>query len=95
MVFGFFFMIGSNYLLWHNEGRAVQTALSLDEGLGHCNNVFDPFDAGAVPDEQLVHMNGPISFPGKPIGDVEFSVTAEVARFKRDTEMYAPFLAWA
>ena len=78
-----------------SQGRAVQTALSLDEGLGLCNNVFDPFDAGAVPDGQLVHMNGPISFPGTPIGDVEFRVTAEVARFKRDTEMYVCFLAWA
>lgn len=88
MVFGFFFMVGSNYLLWHNEGRAVQTALSLDEGLGLCNNVFDPFDASAVPVGQLVHMNGPISFPAGPIADVEFDVTAEVSRLKRVTEMY-------
>lgn len=72
-------------LFW-NEGRAVQTQRSLDEGAGlvvsQTTDAIDPAYEG-----QLIHVTGPIT-ADQPVSDDQFAVTAEGVRLVRSVEMF-------
>jgi hypothetical protein len=78
---------GSAYLLFWNEGRAVQTAQSLTEGAG----AVQAAEAGRVEATQegrLVHVTGPITVQGT-LRDPDFGVQAAGAvRLVRSVEMF-------
>lgn len=74
-------------LLFLNEGRAVQTAQSLDEGLNAINRLSssDPvFDSN---DRKLVHLNGKLK-TSQPLSDSPYGIHIYSVKLKRDCEMY-------
>lgn len=86
VLFGLLMIAVSTVLLFWNEGRAVQTARSLDEGAGLVVDVapakVDPANEG-----KLVHVSGDIKVSGR-LGDPEFGVSAQALRLVRSVEMY-------
>ena len=86
VVIGFVLIAGTAILLFWNEGRAIQTARSLDEGAGAVRTVAaDRVDAAN--DGKLVHVTGPLSVGGS-ISDNEFGVRSAGVRLVRHVEMY-------
>ncbi|MCC5989638.1 MAG: TMEM43 family protein [Pararhodobacter sp.] len=83
---GIVLVIGMVGALFWNEGRAVQTQRSLDEGAG----LFISVDSGAVDPEsegQLIHVSGPLS-TDETVSDAQFSIEAQGIRLLRRVEMY-------
>jgi hypothetical protein len=73
-------------LLWWNEGRAVQTARSLDEGAGAVVTVqadkIDPAQQG-----KLVHLAG-LAQTTETLRDEDFGVAQPAIKLVRSVEMY-------
>jgi len=74
------------YFLFWNEGRAVQTAQSLDEGQAAVISVdagnVDPTREGA-----LVHFSGPVETDDR-LRDPEFPLERQALALRRHVEMY-------
>jgi hypothetical protein len=80
------FFVGSFPLLVWNEGRAVKTARSLDEGAGAVVSVpAARVDAGN--DGKLVHVAGEAT-TDETLADPDFGVSAPAIRLERVVEMY-------
>ena len=72
--------------MWCNEGRAVTTARSLEEGQGAVVDIAsDPVDP--VNEGRLVHLTGRAD-TAETLGDPDFGVTANAIKLVRTTEMY-------
>jgi Transmembrane protein 43 len=83
---GFVFFIAAFPLLWWNEGRAVQTERSLNEGAGAI--VSSPADSiDASKEGKLVHMNGTVTTE-TPVADDALPVEAQAVKLLRKVEMY-------
>jgi hypothetical protein len=79
------FVLAFPVLFW-NEGRAVQTARSLEEGAGAVISVkADAVDAAN--ESKLVHVTGPVTTEGV-LTDPEFGVEAEGVKLVRTVEMF-------
>jgi hypothetical protein len=79
------FILSFPVLFW-NEGRAVQTARSLEEGAGSVVSVkADAVDAAQ--EGKLVHVTGPVSTEAALI-DPEFGVEADGVKLVRTVEMF-------
>jgi hypothetical protein len=79
------FVIGFPVLFW-NEGRAVQTRKSLDEGAGAVvSTQATPRDAAL--DSQLVHLSGPVQVD-QSLRDPRFGIEQRAIRLERQVEMY-------
>jgi len=79
------FVVAFPVLFW-NEGRAVQTAKSLDEGAGAVVSVpADSVDPGH--EGKLVHVSGPVSTEGA-LTDPDLGVEAQGVKLVRQVEMY-------
>ncbi|HKV10344.1 MAG TPA: TMEM43 family protein [Thermoanaerobaculia bacterium] len=86
VLIGLILFILSFPLLFWNEGRAVKTARSLEEGAGAVVTV--PADAVSPGNEgKLVHVTGPIATDG-PVADDELGVQADAVKLIRKVEMY-------
>jgi hypothetical protein len=87
VLIGLLFVPGSAWMLFWNEGRAVQTSRSLSEGAASVQAA----DAGRIDpalDGRLIHVAGPITVAG-PLRDPDFGVQAQGAlRIVRSVEMY-------
>lgn len=86
VLIGLILFIVSFPLLFWNEGRAVQTARSLEEGAGAVISV----PAGAVSpgnEGKLVHVTGPLATDG-PVADDDLGVQADAVKLIRNVEMY-------
>lgn len=84
---GLALVVGSLWLLWWNEGRAVDAARALDRGARSVISVT-PDNPGAAPDGSLVHVIGHAASPG-PLRDTMFAVQRDDAlRLRRVVEMY-------
>lgn len=71
-------------LLWWNEGRAVQTYRSLQEGRGEVVSVkADPPDPAN--DQRLVHLSG-LAATSETLTDPIFGVSAQAIRLSRHAE---------
>jgi hypothetical protein len=86
ILFGIVLIVLSCMLLFWNEGRAVQTTKSLNEGAGLVVDVgpgsVDPANEG-----KLVHVTGDMKAGVKP-NDAEFGVSPDSLRLERKVEMY-------
>lgn len=82
---GLFFL--SIYVLFTNEGRALQTASSLDEGLSQVVSL----DSFSVLDLQnnnhLVHLSAKLRTL-QPLHDPNYGVAVQVVKLQRQVEMY-------
>lgn len=74
------------FMLFWNEGRAVQTARSLTEGAGAVVSV-SPDAVDAANDGKLVHVTGPVSTTSRP-ADTTFGISVDGVRLVRTVEMY-------
>lgn len=86
LLFGLLLVLMMIVLLFWNEGRAVQTARSLDEGAG----IVVPVAAATVNpanDGRLVHLSGRIAAT-QPAVDPDFGISASGVRLERQVEMY-------
>ena len=86
VLFGLVVLVAAIVGLFWNEGRAVTTAKSLEEGAGIVVSV----PAGAVDpanDGKLVHVTGLVSIEA-PLHDESIGITANGVRLKRVVEMY-------
>lgn len=83
---GGLFFVGSFPLLFWNEGRAVKTARSLEEGAGAVMSVpadrVDPGNQG-----KLLHVSGEAA-TSETLSDTQFGVSAPAIRLERVVEMY-------
>lgn len=82
---GLFFL--SIYVLFTNEGRALQTASSLDEGLSQVVSL-DSF-SGLDPqnNNRLVHLSAKLHTL-QPLHDPNYKVVLQAVKLKRQVEMY-------
>jgi Transmembrane protein 43 len=86
VLIGLALIVGASFLLFWNEGRAVQTARSLTEGEGI---VVDADSAKVDPanEGKLVHVTGDLATKA-PLSDPDFGVSAQAARLVRTVETY-------
>src|ERR1700733_2609692 len=86
-VLGILMVPGSIYLLYWNEGRAVNAERALDEGLSQVVEAkLDSADASLT--ARLVHVSGEAEVV-KPAQDETFGVSAaNLLRLSRKVEMY-------
>jgi Transmembrane protein 43 len=86
VLIGLVMMIAAFPLLFWNEGRAVKTAKSLDEGRGAV--VTAPSDnVNAANEGKLVHMTGRAK-TSETVSDPVLGVSANALSLKRKVEMY-------
>ncbi|WP_424810637.1 TMEM43 family protein [Roseococcus sp. YIM B11640] len=88
LLFALLLLPGSGWLLFWNEGRAVQTARSLTEGAGIVRSV--PAERPDATNEgKLVHVSGPVRMTQLPF-DADFDVKPPngTLRLARIVEMY-------
>jgi hypothetical protein len=86
IVAGFVLVGAGCFLLFWNEGRAVQTAKSLAEG----GKAVVSVDAGRVDpanEGRLIHVSGPVR-TGGPVMDSEFGISTRGVRLVRTVEMF-------
>jgi hypothetical protein len=86
VVVGLVFVVVSFPLLFWNEGRAVRTARSLEEGAGIVVSVA-PTSVDPAKDGTLVHVSGPARTEDT-LADPMFGVSANAIKLIRDVEMY-------
>lgn len=79
-------LVGSALLFW-NEGRAVQTAKSLDEGLRLAVSVPNPQVISVENNGKLVHLVGPLS-TDKLLSDADYGIAIHAVKLRRSVEMY-------
>ena len=86
MLVGLLMLIGSFPLLFWNEGRAVQTARTLDQGAGLVRSVsatqMDPANEGA-----LIHLSGEMRTDAT-LTDATFGISLNAIRLSREVGMY-------
>ena len=79
------FVVSFPILFW-NEGRAIKTARSLEEGAGAVVSVA-PDQVAPANEGKLVHATGPISTDG-PVVDADLGVQANAVKLVRNVSMY-------
>lgn len=87
ILFGLVLIVVSFPVLFLNEGRAVKTQKTLEEGASSVVKVSaDAVDAKN--DGKLVYMTGNTTPPKTALSDEEFKVTAEALKLHRKVEIY-------
>lgn len=84
---GIVLIIVASVLLFYNEGRAVQTAQSLDEGLA---SVVPLDNTKVIMDHnngKLVHLTGKLS-TDRVLSDSSYNIAVHAVHLKRTVEMY-------
>lgn len=84
---GLALLIVSSGLLFWNEGRAVQTAKSLDEGLRSVVALPNTHVVSMENNGRLIHLIGDLK-TDKVLSDAEYSVAIYAVKLKRVVEMY-------
>ncbi|XP_054834124.1 transmembrane protein 43 [Eublepharis macularius] len=77
----------SFYILFTNEGRALRTATSLDEGLSLVVPLDDIQTILQENDHKLVHLSGTLRTL-KPLYDPSYGLSVRAVKLKRHVEMY-------
>ncbi|KAG8435900.1 hypothetical protein GDO86_007118 [Hymenochirus boettgeri] len=77
----------SFYLLFTNEGRAVKTAASLDEGLSIVVPLGNIHTLNHQHEANLVHLSGALR-TSKPLYDPNYGISIHCVKLKRQVEMY-------
>uniref|UniRef100_A0A8C5Q5L3 Transmembrane protein 43 n=1 Tax=Leptobrachium leishanense TaxID=445787 RepID=A0A8C5Q5L3_9ANUR len=86
-ILGFIAFSLSFYLLFTNEGRAVQTAASLDEGLSIVTSLSHVHTMDFEHENRLVHLSAPL-YTSKPLYDPNYGVSVHCVKLKRQVEMF-------
>lgn len=86
VVIGLVLIVAMIVLLFWNEGRAVTTARSLDEGAAAVVSV-DAGSMDAAHEGKLIHVTGPVTTNSTP-SDPSFGIEAKGIRLVRNVEMY-------
>ncbi|XP_053326337.1 transmembrane protein 43 [Spea bombifrons] len=87
MLIGFLAFSFSFYVLFTNEGRAVQTTASLDEGLSTVTSLSNILRIDPINEDKLVHISGALK-TSKPLYDPNYGVSIHCVKLKRQVEMY-------
>lgn len=87
MVFGVGLFFLSIYILFTNEGRALQTAHSLDEGLSQVVSLGPLVRIDPQNNNHLVHLTAALQ-TSQPLHDPNYKVELQAAKLKRQVEMY-------
>eukprot|EP00794_Sanderia_malayensis_P006138 gene6138-6844_t len=74
-------------LLFFNEGRAVQTAKSLDEGLRSVIELPSSTIISELNNNKLVYLSGPLRTDW-PLADDEYGISITAVKLQRNVEMY-------
>lgn len=82
---GLFF--ASFYVLFTNEGRALKTASSLDEGLSLVVSLSPYSGVDYQNNERLVHLSAKL-WTSQPLHDPNYRVVVQAVKLKRQVEMY-------
>uniref|UniRef100_A0A3Q1J8C0 Transmembrane protein 43 n=1 Tax=Anabas testudineus TaxID=64144 RepID=A0A3Q1J8C0_ANATE len=82
---GLFFL--SIYILFTNEGRALQTASSLDEGLSLVVSLGPYASLDLQNNNRLVHLSEKLHTT-QPLHDPNYRVAVQAVKLKRQVEMY-------
>ncbi|XP_028575070.2 transmembrane protein 43 [Podarcis muralis] len=77
----------SFYVLFTNEGRALKTASSLEEGLSLVVPLDDIQNVLQENERKLVHLSGPLR-TSKPLYDPSYGLSIRAVKLKRNVEMY-------
>ncbi|XP_032996979.1 transmembrane protein 43 [Lacerta agilis] len=87
MVVGLAAFALSFYILFTNEGRALKTASSLEEGLSLVVPLDDIQNVLQENERKLVHLSGPLR-TSKPLYDPSYGLSIRAVKLKRNVEMY-------
>ncbi|XP_070848692.1 transmembrane protein 43 [Chaetodon trifascialis] len=82
---GLFFL--SLYILFTNEGRALQTASSLEEGLAQVVSLGPFSSLDLQNNNRLVHLSAQLQ-TSQPLHDPNYRVVVQAVKLKRQVEMY-------
>ncbi|XP_054472472.1 transmembrane protein 43 [Anoplopoma fimbria] len=82
---GLFFL--SFYVLFTNEGRALQTASSLNEGLSQVVSLGPFSSLDLQNNNRLVHLSAQLR-TSQPLHDPNYRVVVQAVKLKRQVEMY-------
>ncbi|XP_042360866.1 transmembrane protein 43 [Plectropomus leopardus] len=82
---GLFFL--SIYILFTNEGRALQTASSLNEGLSQIVSLEPLSSLDLQNNNRLVHLSAQLR-TAEPLHDPNYRVVVQAVKLKRQVEMY-------
>jgi hypothetical protein len=85
ILFGLILVIGAFPLLFWNEGRAVKTLKSLEEGQKLVKELNS--DDASLLNNQLVHFTGMLNTPNE-LSDPIFNLKTKGVKLKRKVEMY-------
>ncbi|KAF5891607.1 transmembrane protein 43, partial [Clarias magur] len=77
----------SFYVLFTNEGRAVRTASSLDEGLAQVVTLHPDVYVDPQNNRRLVHLSASLRTP-QPLYDPNYRVSVQTVKLRRNVEMY-------
>ncbi|XP_061687341.1 transmembrane protein 43 [Syngnathoides biaculeatus] len=77
----------SIYILFTNEGRALRTASSLDEGLSQVVSLGTFSSHDFQNNNRLVHLSAPLR-TSKTLHDPNYGVEVQAVKLKRHVEMY-------
>ncbi|XP_068998691.1 transmembrane protein 43 [Embiotoca jacksoni] len=77
----------SIYVLFTNEGRALQTARSLDEGLSQVVSLGPYAGLDLQNNNRLVHLSARL-LTAQPLHDPNYRVVVQAVKLKRQVEMY-------
>ncbi|NWT71791.1 TMM43 protein, partial [Prunella himalayana] len=87
MLIGLVTFLLAFYLLFTNEGRALRTAKSLDEGLSLVVSLDSIHSISQQNEGRLVHLAGALS-TSKPLFDPSYGLSIQAVKLKRNVEMY-------
>ncbi|RXM98008.1 Transmembrane protein 43 [Acipenser ruthenus] len=87
MVVGVGLFALSFYILFTNEGRALKTATSLDEGLSQVVPLHDIITVDPENEGRLVHLSGALR-TSQPLYDPNYGISIHAVKLKRQVEMY-------
>ncbi|NXN04062.1 TMM43 protein, partial [Sylvia borin] len=87
MLIGLVTFLLAFYLLFTNEGRALRTAKSLDEGLSLVVPLDSIHSISQQNEGRLVHLAGALS-TSKPLFDPSYGLSIQAVKLKRNVEMY-------
>lgn len=86
-LFGLVLLAAGSCMLFWNEGRAVQTAKSLDEGLRLTVSLPTSQIVSMENNGKLVHLKGPLH-TDKILQDEEYNIGIKAVKLRRSVEMY-------
>uniref|UniRef100_A0A8B9L4B6 Transmembrane protein 43 n=1 Tax=Astyanax mexicanus TaxID=7994 RepID=A0A8B9L4B6_ASTMX len=87
MLVGVCLFIFSFYVLFTNEGRAIRTATSLDEGLSQVLSLHPDMYLDPQNNNRLVHLSSPLR-TSQPLYEPNYKVAVQAVKLKRNVEMY-------